>query len=104
MSPLSAAGRFLGTKAGFAVTAFATAASCIGAFLSVEIATFGLSVIAIIIPAFILLHSHEREALMTGRDEAMHAKLDELIRATPANDALRGIEPKDRSGIENDGA
>ncbi|MBA2689383.1 MAG: hypothetical protein H0U63_01105 [Burkholderiales bacterium] len=74
----------------------AVTAACMAlALASVTLSTFGLSVVAIILPAIILVRDHAEKAVATKRDKALHSKLDELIRAIPqANDAFRGIEPQ----------
>lgn len=83
---LHALGAFLGTPAGFWATMAATALSIALAAYSLSIATFALSVLAIILPAFILVEQH-------AKDQALHLKLDELIRAIePADNSLRHVE------------
>ncbi len=88
-------GAWLGTPAGFWATMAVTAACMALAVVSVTLSTFGLSVVAIILPSIILLRDHLAKGVAEERDKALHAKLDELVRAIPqADDALRGIEPQ----------
>lgn len=69
---------------------------CVAWFLSgltVEVLTMALSVLAITLTQMVLNGQYDREAEAHRRDVAMHAKLDELIKATKrARDEMVGIE------------
>ena len=61
--------------------------------LPTELLTAALSILAITLTQMVLNGQYNREAEAHRRDFAMHAKLDELIRATKrARDELAGIE------------
>jgi low affinity Fe/Cu permease len=62
--------------------------------------TAALSVIAITLTQMVLNGQYEREAEAHRRDVAMHAKLDELIKATKrARDEMVGIEELEEEQI-----
>lgn len=69
---------------------------CVIWFLSgwtVEVLTMALSVLAITLTQMVLNGQYDRETEAHRRDVAMHAKLDELIKATKrARDEMVGIE------------
>ena len=89
-------GDFLGTDRGFWLVMGLTALTAPMAYLAPDVATYVLSVIAIIIPSIILVHDHKRDCISAERDKAMHKKLDALVGAIPeADDELQGIEPED---------
>lgn len=77
---------FIGSPWGFYVTMAATLLCVVLIpFMGMVASTFALSVIAIILPALILVQQ-------SAHDKALHLKLDDLIRATPADNRLRHIE------------
>jgi len=62
--------------------------------------TAALSVVAITLTQMVLNGQYEREAQAHRRDVAMHAKLDELIKATKrARDEMVGIEELEEEQI-----
>ena len=69
---------------------------CIGWFLvglPTDLLTAGLSILAITLAQMVLNGQYDREAEAHRRDVAMHAKLDELIKATKrARNTMVGIE------------
>jgi low affinity Fe/Cu permease len=76
-------GAFLGTTYGFALTMASVAA---GWWLFPSAYVAYLSVLAIVLPAVILVQNR-------SHDTAIHLKLDELIRAIePADNSLRAVE------------
>jgi low affinity Fe/Cu permease len=61
--------------------------------LPTDLLTAGLSILAITLAQMVLNGQYDREQEAHRRDVAMHAKLDELIRATKrARDEMAGIE------------
>jgi len=69
--------------------------------LRVDILTAGLSILAITFTQMVLNRQQEREADAHRRDVALHAKLDELLRASQrARDELAGIEELEEEEIE----
>ena len=61
--------------------------------LPTDLLTAALSILAITLAQMVLNGQYDREAEAHRRDVAMHAKLDELIRATKrARDEMAGIE------------
>ena len=69
--------------------------------LPVEILTAALSILAITLTQMVLNKQNEREIDAHRRDVALHAKLDELVRATSkARDELAGIEVLEDEEIE----
>lgn len=93
---LNRVAKYLGTVRGFWTAIGLTAATCVLAFVMTDVATFVLSVIAIVIPMFIMKLDHDRQEVAAERDKAMHKKLDALIAGVPdADDHLQGIEPDD---------
>ena len=69
--------------------------------LPVEILTAALSILAITLTQMVLNKQNEREIDAHRRDVALHAKLDELVRATSkARDELAGIEVLEEEEIE----
>ncbi len=69
--------------------------------LPVEILTAALSILAITLTQMVLNKQNEREVDAHRRDVALHAKLDELVRATSkARDELAGIEVLEEEEIE----
>lgn len=65
---------------------------CVAAPTELALTLF-LSILALAITAAILYVGERREAVTKKRDEAMHQKLDALLRAVPdAPNALAGIE------------
>lgn len=88
--------KFLGTKQGFWLVITLTILTGLLAFVATEMATYVLSVVAIIIPMFIMKLDHDRQITAGERDKAMHTKLDGIIAAVDkADDRLQGIEPDD---------
>jgi low affinity Fe/Cu permease len=72
-----------------------------GSGLSANVLTALLSVLAITLTQMVLNRQQEREAEAHRRDVAMHAKLDELVRASNrARDELAGIETLEEEEIE----
>ena len=70
--------------------------------LPVEVLTAALSILAITLSQMVLNKQNEREADSHRRDVALHAKLDELVRATAeARDEIAGIEDLDEEDIES---
>ena len=99
---LNKLGDFLGTSYGFWTTMILTFLTIVISFVAVDLATFVLSVIAILLPAIILTHDHGRDEVAKIRDEAMHKKLDELIRAIDkADDSLQEIEKDAENCVES---
>lgn len=89
--------KFFGTVKGFWLTMGLTLATCGLAVVITDVATFVLSVIAIVIPMFIMKLDHDKQKIADERDKAMHTKLDALIAAVPdADDHLQGIEPDNK--------
>lgn len=84
---LKAIGDFLGTRAGFWFTMALSAASIVSVpVIGVEPSTYILSVIAIILPAFIIKHDHDRDQEQAKRDKrfealelAVNRKLDKVL-------------------------
>ena len=69
--------------------------------LRADILTAGLSILAITLTQMVLNRQQEREAEAHRRDVAMHAKLDELLRASRrARDELAGIEEMEEEEIQ----
>lgn len=69
--------------------------------LPVEVLTAALSIMAITLSQMVLNKQNEREAESHRRDIALHAKLDELVRATSeARDEIAGIEDLEEDEIE----
>ena len=69
--------------------------------LPVEVLTAALSIMAITLSPMVLNKQNEREAESHRRDIALHAKLDELVRATSeARDEIEGIEDLEEDQIE----
>jgi low affinity Fe/Cu permease len=77
---------------------------CIAWFLfgwNVNILTASLSILAITLTQMVLNSQQERERDAHRRDVALHAKLDELLRASRrARDELAGIEELEVEDIE----
>lgn len=68
--------------------------------LPVEILTAGLSILAITLTQMVLNKQNEREAEAHRRDVALHAKIDELVRASErARDEMAGIEELEEEEI-----
>ena len=78
-------------------------AFCIAWFaidLPVEILTAALSILAITLTQMVLSKQNEREADAHRRDVALHAKIDELVRASKnARDEMAGIEELEEEEI-----
>lgn len=71
----------------------ALSAGWIAAGAPIDALTLALSILAITLSQMVLNRQSRREADDRARDEAMHAKLDELIHGVPqADDGLAGIE------------
>ncbi len=91
---LAKVGCYLTTeRGGWGVMAITALFSC-AAFVSPELSTFALSVLAIGLTQAVLARQGAKDALDVERDRAAHAKLDALVHGVPdADDNLAGIEP-----------
>ena len=69
--------------------------------IPVDLLTAALSILAITLTQMVLNKQNEREADAHRRDIALHAKIDELVRAsTRAHDELVGMEELEEEEIE----